>query len=117
MAALKYVGLPNAVSMDLLNLYLAALTLFALIGIVVLAGCATLLLAHGRAAVPITRSQRLAEHALPQASGNLVGPRPGRPDLLGHYRSRRELAARKAQAAGACSGARGTTSDKQYYVN
>ncbi len=117
LAALKCLGLLNTVPMDLLNLYLACLTLFALIGIVVLAACATLLLAHGRARVPITRSPRLAERALPQASRNLVGPKPARPDLLGYYRSGRELAARKAQAAGACPGARPTTSDKKYYVN
>ncbi len=117
LAALKCLGLLNTVPMDLLNLYLAYLTLFALIGIVVLAGCVTLLLAHGLARVPITRSPRLAERTLAQASRNLVSPRPARPDLLGYYRSRRELAARKARAAGASPGARPTTSDKEYYVN
>lgn len=117
LAALKCLGLLNTVPMDLLNLYLACLTLFTLIGIVVLAGCATLLFAHGRARVPITRSPRLAEYPLPQTSRNLVSPKPGRQDLLGYYRSRRELAARKARAAGACAGARPITSDKKYYVN
>jgi len=118
LAALKCLGLLNTVPMDLLNLYLACLTLFALIGIIVLAPCAMLLLGHGRARVPITRSPRLAEHALPQTSRNLVSPKPAQPDLLGYYRSRRELAARKARAGGACPGAaRPITSDKKYYVN
>jgi hypothetical protein len=108
LAGLKCVGLLNTVPMDLLNLYLACLTLLALTGIVVLAACATLLLAHGRARVPITRSS---------PSRNLVSPKPARPDLLGYYRSRRELAARRAQAAGASPGTRPITSDKKYYVN